>query len=358
MKNRFLNKHKKQNFNFMMIAIIAALFMYSCSEADDMPDPTKPTKSKLLQEVASDLSGYKIAFGNAENGNIYMMNPDGSNIELLAEAGPVSGYVSWSEDSKYVYYASAKGPAKTAWEAWRVNVKTKKATKISNFNKDVRSLGVSPDNKTLAISVMTGNSNLGGNNEDLTQFSANLYTVPMRVVEEKLAANKQITMDDLTVIQSSPNKDQFWYEEISWNHDKSNPVLAYTRTWKYDEDDVTYTHAYTIKADGSQNTLIRKNTDMGIWNFDNNKIMFLDLSYYDFSDKSVKQVKVTGFDKKVEISGGALSPKGGKYVVFEIGDENRKGGIAKTTEKNNPGVQFKTGKVNIYEPRWSPIPVK
>jgi len=355
MKNRFLNTHKKHSLHFMMTLMIAVLLIYSCSEADDTPDPTNPTNSMLLQEVASDLSGYKIAFGNAENGNIYMMDPDGSNIELLAEAGPVSGYVSWSEDAKYVYYASAKGPAETAWEAWRVNVQTKQETKISNFGLDVRSLGVSPDNQTMAISVMTGNSNLGDNNEDLTQFSANLYTVPMSVVEQKLAAGNQITMDDLTVIQSSPNEDQFWYEEVSWNHDSSNPVLAYTKTWKYDEDDVTYTHAYTIKADGSQNTLIRQNTDMSIWNFDNNKIMFLDLSYYDFSDNSIKQVQVSGINN--EVSGGSFSPLGGAYVIFEIGDQPRFGGIAKTSEVSNPGEQLPTNNVNVYEPRWSPVPL-
>lgn len=322
----------------------------SCNKGDDQMNNTESTG--ILQQIATDLQGYKIAFGDTRR--IYMMNPDGSNIEELADAGPISGYVSWSPDAQYVYYASAKGPAETAWEAWRVNVSTKKETKISNFGMDVRSLGVSPDGQTLAISVMTGNSNIGSNNDNLTQFSTNLYTVQMSLVESKISANEQIKMNDLTAIQSSPNADQFWYEELSWNHDANNPILAYTKTWRYDEDDVSYTHAYTIKPDGTNNTLISENEDQPIWSIDSDKLSFLNLSYYDFSSSSVKQITVTGIDQ--EVSGGSFSPKGGSYIIFEIGDENRKAGIAKTTEASNIGTQLKTN-VYIYEPRWSPKPI-
>lgn len=346
MKNKVLMKG--------VIFVVSITFFLSC-EADDTPDTipttTKPT-STILQEIKKDLGNHKIAFGDTEK--IYMMDPDGSNVVELADAGPISGYVSWSPDAKYVYFASAKGPAKSAWEAFRVNVKTKELSKISNFGLDVRSLGVSPDGKTLAISVMTGNSNIDGNNDDLTKFSTNLYTIPMVTVESKIDSGTQIVMSDLTVIQSSPNKDQFWYEELSWNHDATNPVLAYTKTWRYDEDDVSYTHAYTIKPDGSSNTLIAENKDQPIWSIDNKKLSFLDLSYYSFLDSHIKQITVSGISK--EVSGGSLSPEGGNYIVFEIGDENRKGGIAKTTETSNVGFQLQTS-VDVYEPRWSPIPL-
>lgn len=337
--------------------LIFSLILTNC-EAEDTPDATSNTVSNatnnalILHQISTDLSGYKIAFVNTEK--IYMMKPDGTNIEELADAGPISGYVSWSPDAKYVYYASAKGPAETAWEAWRVNVQTKEATKLSNFGLDVRSLGVSPDGNTLAISVMTGNSNIGDNNDNLTQFSTNLYTIATSVVEAKISTGNQIEMNDLTTIQSSSNSEQFWHEELSWNHDASNPTLAYTKTWRYDEDDVSYTHVYTIKADGSENTLLSENKDQPIWSIDSTKLSFLDLSYYDFSDSSLKQVTVSGISN--EISGGSFSPNGGNYMVFEIGDENRKGGIAKTTESSNLGEQLNTS-VNVYEPRWSPVPV-
>ncbi|WP_299883531.1 hypothetical protein [uncultured Lacinutrix sp.] len=340
---------------FRIIAILIIAFL-GCSEADDTPDPiiiNPETNNTLLQEVATDLNGYKIAFGDTEK--IYMMNPNGSNIEELANAGPISGYVSWSPDAKYVYYASAKGATGTAWEAWRVNVQTKEETKISNFDLDVRSLGVSPDGLTLALSVMTGNSNIGNNNDNLTQFSTNLYTVPMSLVENKIAGGNKIVMSDLTAIQSSPNNDQFWYEEINWNHDISNPTLVYTKTWRYDEDDVSYTHAYTIKPDGSANTLIAQNKDQPIWSIDNTKLSFLDLSYYHFSNNNIQQIVVTGITN--EVSGGAISPVNGSYIVFEVGDENRKGGIAKTTENSNIGIQLPTNNIDVYELRWSPVPV-
>ena len=336
--------------NFLIKTLVFSLLVITSCKKDD--DLSNPTSTAIIKEIANDLQGYKIAFGDTRE--IYMMNPDGSNVEKLANAGPISGYVSWGPNAEYVYYASAKGPTETAWEAWRVNVQTKKETKISNFGLDVRSLGVSPDNQTMAISVMTGNSNIGNNNDDLTQFSTNLYTVPMSVIESKIMANQQITMSDLTAIQSSPNIDQFWYEELSWNHDATNPTLAYTKTWRYDEDDVSYTHAYTIKPDGSANTLISEHKDQPVWSIDNSKISFLDLSYYDFSDGRIKQIVVSGINN--EVSGGSLSPLGGKYVIFEIGDENRKSGIAKTSEISNQGTQLPTN-VDVYEPRWSPKPL-
>lgn len=337
----------------MIIAILILAFL-SCSEADDTPDSivTIGNTNTILQDIATDLNGYKIAFGDTEK--IYMMNPDGSNVEELADGFPISGYVSWSPDSKYVYFASAKGIEESAWEAFRVNVLTKELTKISNFNLDVRSLGISPNGQTLAISVMTGNSNIGNNNDNLTQFSTNLYTIPMSVVESKIAEGNQIVMADLTSLQNSLNEAQFWYEELSWNHDASNPILAYTKTWRYDEDDVSYTHAYTIKPDGTSNTLISENKDQPIWSIDNSKLSFLDLSYYNFSNGTIEQITVSGINN--EVSGGAISPINGDYIVFEIGDENRKSGIAKTTETSNIGIQLSTS-VNVYEPRWSPIPV-
>ena len=326
-------------FKYRLLISIAFLFLYSCK------------KDLILQTgVSSNKKGYKIAFGDTKK--IYLMNPDGSNVEELVDASPVSGYVSWNEKAEYVYFSSTKGENEDAWEAFRVNIKTKVLTKISNFDKDVRSLGVSPDGNTLAISVMTGNSSIGNNNNNLTQFSTNLYVVPMSLVESRITSGGYIQMNDLTPIQSAPNSDQFWFEELNWNHDASNPILAYTKTWRYDEDNVSFTHVYTIKPDGSENTLIAKNKDQPIWNFDNNKIMFLDLSYYDYVDNSIKKIKVNSILK--EVSGGSFSPNGGNYVLFEIGDENRKAGIAKYLIGDTQGVKLKT-KVEVYEPRWSPM---
>lgn len=336
-----------------IVSIVCLISCTSCNKEDRNNLTTSQSTTTLKNQITTDLKGYKIAFGDTRK--IYMMNPDGSNIEVLTDASPISGYVSWGPNAKYVYYASAKGPSGTAWEAWRVNIATKVATKISNFNLDVRSLGVSPDNKTLAISVMTGNSNIGNNNQNLPKFSTNLYTISMESVESKIKAGNQIVMDDLTPIQFSPNKDQFWYEELNWNHDANNPLLAYSKTWRYDEDSVSYTHVYTIKPDGSENKLLVENQDMPVWSIDNTKISFLRLSYYDFSTNTVKQVRVTGING--EVSGGSFSPIG-NYMLFEVGDRNRKGGVSKINGNSNVGEVLATGNVNVYEPRWSPKKVK
>ena len=129
--------------------------------------------------------------------------------------------------------------------------------------------------------------------------------------------------------------------------------MAYTKTWRYDEDDVSYTHAYTIKPDGSNNALISEIKDQPIWSIDSKKLSFLDLSYYDFTTASFNQISVSGISG--EISGGSFSPQDGNYMVFEIGDENRKAGLVKTNNESSQGAQF--GTTGIYEPRWSPVPV-
>lgn len=310
--------------------------------------------SEILQSAQAANAGHKVAFTN--QAKVYMMNPDGSEVEELADGSPISGYVSWGPEAKYVYFASAKGEAESAWEAFRVNVETKELTKLSAFAQDVRSLGVSPDGKYIAMSVMSGNSNIGNNNDNLTQFHTDLYIVEMDTLEDKLTAGEQLQLSDMRALVSSPAAEQFWYEELHWNPvmpQEGEAVLAYTKTWRYDEDDVSYTHAYTIRADGSENKLLLENKDMPIWDFTGTKLTFLDLSSYDFSSSSSSQLAVSGIAE--ETSGAAISPDG-HFIIFEVGDENRRAGMARvSTDTNNQGVVI--GGVNVYEPRWSPKPV-
>ncbi|MEM7371884.1 MAG: hypothetical protein AAF587_24935 [Bacteroidota bacterium] len=340
------------NQAIFLTGLLLYLLFLSCEKP--IP-PLDPTTSALLKEVKADLSDYKIAYGTQSK--IMMMEVDGTNAEGLTDASPVSGYVSWSPDARYVYYAGAKGPAGTAWEAWRVDVKTKEAKRLSNFGRDVRSLGVSPNNTYLAISLMTGNSNIGNNNNKLTQFNTDVFIVDMARVEQIISEGQELKVDDLDVLISSPPADQFWYEELSWNPvlpPDGIPILAYTKTWRYDEDAVSYTHAYTIKADGTDNRLIAENQDMPLWDFTGTKLSFLGLGVYDFVTGEMEQIKVEGIRR--EVSGASISPFG-NYILFEVGDRNRQGGIARyRSQSGNTGEVLQAS--DIYEPRWSPKAIK
>ncbi|TQV87292.1 TolB family protein [Aliikangiella coralliicola] len=324
-------------------------------EITDNSDTTSGNTNNVLQAVQNANPGFKIAFGDTTK--IYMMDPDGSNVEELADGSPISGYVAWGPQAKYVYFASAKGEPESAWEAFRVNTQTKALTQLSNFDQDVRSLGVSPDGKYIAISVMTGNSNIGNNNDNLTQFSTNLYIMKMADAESIWSSGGQITLDDMNTLVSSPSADQFWYEELHWNpaspDDDEEPLLSYTQTWRYDEDDVSYTHAFTIRADGTEQQLVAENKDQPIWNFAGDTLCFLDLSCINLTTNQSLQLAVSGINE--EISTVATSPDG-TFILFEVGDENRKAGIAKFSEStDNPGMVIEN--VNVYEPRWSPVPL-
>ncbi len=309
----------------------------------------------VLQDAAAANQGRKIAFG--DEFKIYMMDPDGTDIQELANGSPNAGYVSWGPEAEYVYFASTRGSGNSAWEAFRVNTESLELTQLSLFGEDVRSLGVSSDGQYLAMSIMNGNSNVGDNNDNLTQFHTDIYIIDMVGAEAIWLSGNTLTKSDMRLFVSSPATEQFWYEELNWNpalpNDGKEPILAFTKTWRYDEDDVSYTHAYTIRADGSSERLIAENKDQPIWDFSGKRLSFLDFTYYDFKDEQLKKIQISGFTK--ETSAPAISPDG-KFIVFEIGDENRQAGIAHLSEEaDNEGSLIES--TFAYEPRWSPKPV-
>ncbi len=324
-------------------------------DSSTVTDSTDADSSNVLQDVAAANSGHKIAFG--DEFTIYMMDPDGTGVQELANGSPNAGYVSWGPQAEYVYFASTRGPDNSAWEAFRVDVKSLELTQLSLFGEDVRSLGVSPDGKYIAMSIMNGNSNIGNNNDNLTQFHTDIYIIDMMDAETIWSSGNTLIKSDMRLFVSSPAAEQFWYEELNWNpalpNDGEEPTLAFTKTWRYDEDDVSYTHVYTILADGNDEQLIVENKDQPIWGFSGKRLTFLDFSYHDFTDDQLKQLQVSGFTE--ETSAPAISPDG-KFVVFEIGDENRQAGIARLSEEadNDGGLIESTF---AYEPRWSPKPV-
>lgn len=271
---------------------------------------------EILQAVSHANPGYKIAF--TDETHIYMMNPDGSDKEVLADGSPIAGYVAWSADAYHVYFASAKGPAESAWEAFRVDVQSKA----------------------------------------LTQFHTDLYIISLADAEAKWAAGARLELSDMRTLVSASPAEQFWFEELHWNPvkpaDGGEPILAYTQTWRYDEDDFSYTHAYSIRADGSEKTLVAENKDQPIWDFSGDLLCFLDMSCYSVNDHAIRHITVNNV--RGETATANISPDGG-FVLFEVGDEPRCGGMARLNDDGSAdGVII--GTHNIMEPRWSPVPVQ
>ena len=320
---------------------------------------------RLLRDAVAALPNYKIAYG--DESRILMANPDGSGETVLAPAttpASAAGYVAWGPRAQYVYFASNRGAAGSAWEAFRVNVRSKALQKLSNFGQDVRSLGVSPDGRYLAVSIMSGNSSV---NKDLTRFNTDLYIVEMARAESIWGAGNALAKSDMRVLVSSPPAQQFWYEELHWKpvppNDGELPVLAYTQTWRYDEDAVSYSHAWIIKPDGTGKQRIRENTDMPVWDFSGTRLGFLDLRYHDFSLGRVLYTQLSQMDDTdiASIFRGASSlvfSPDGQFFLFEVDQPgNRAIGLAGFGRDKNPSFGRTIPGITAYEPRWSPRPV-
>lgn len=117
---------------------------------------------------------------------------------------------------------------------------------------------------------------------------------------------------------------------------------------------MSYAHVYIVRADGSDQELIIENKDQPIWDQKGEKLCFLDMSCYSLIDNT--NSKITVKDIPGEIATVNISPDGG-FVLFEVGDENLRSGIARLNGDGTAnGVII--GSHNAMEPRWSPVPVQ
>lgn len=340
------NDKMKEGFNFLGINLEAK---------KDSKDELNGID--LLSDVQKDLEGYKIAFAspadnkNGSDNEIYLMDPNGTNVDQLTSNGSDNVYPSWGPNAKYIYYVSTSHGG--TYEVYRVDIKTKEETRISNFDMDVRSMAVSHDNKYLAVSIMSANS-MKSKKEGLEDYSSDIYIIKMDKVEEYIKKNKLVSKENLTLLVGTPQSDHFWYEELNWNPNPKDGIatLAYSRTYKYDVDDEMYTDVWTIKADGSDKKKVVDNKNMPLWSFDGKSLSFLEFCTYSFEKKMIERMYVT--DEKKELASAHISPNG-KYIVFEIGDHNRRIGIARLNyneNTKNPRI-FLSERLGL-EPRWSP----
>lgn len=314
----------------------------------------------LKEEISKDLDGYKIVF-SSPNGrkdySIYMCNVDGSGEKLLSdkEAG-IDMYPEWSGDGKYVYYTSNKHGG--TMELYRTNTTgTPTPVQLSLFDREVRSLSVSMDNKYIALGLMTSNVAFG---KPLKDYSADLYILETSVLEKRLAENKLVTVNDLQLLKSNPQNEHIWYEQPDFmkTTDGDIPVLAYVRTENYDIDSIMTDTIYTTKIDGSEETLIAEDSSMPRWTNDDKGIVTHEFKVVDVNTKEFESIKID--DLREDAGAASISPDG-KYILFETSDKfDRQAGLARViyTEQSiaNPIVILL--EMGACEPRWSPVKIE
>ena len=82
------------------------------------------------------------------------------------------------------------------------------------------------------------------------------------------------------------------------------------------------------------------------------RLSFLDFNFFDFAAGKIKPLKVRGIPED-DLGTPAFSPDG-EFILFEVGDEDRRVGMA-YADAREEGVVM--GKIIAYEPRWSPVAV-
>lgn len=279
---------------------------------------------------------------------------NGSGERQLTFGKGVDMYPEWSGDGQSIYYTSNKHGG--TLELYRVNTTgDPKATQLSLFGKEVRSLSVSADNSMIAMGIMSDSVPFGA---DLKPYSADLYVIKMEKLQSVLNENRLLTLDDLTMLLSDPQEKHIWYEQPCFQKtDTKNPYIAYARTENYDNDAISKDSIWVIRADGSDKKLVTEESSMPQWSLNDKYIVTHEFKLIDPNMNEVKQLKIDGLSP--DAGSASISPDG-KYVIFETSDNNRKAGIAKVILRDsqiaNPIMNF--SKLDAYEPRWSPVPVE
>lgn len=337
----------------ILIILLASFYMLYAFKSD-----SNLTNTNLKTNIKSDLKGYKVAFASDRGDNnvdIWFSDPDGSNQKCLTDSKDgIDMYPEWGPESKYIYYTSNKHGG--TMELYRICTNNNsKPEQLSLFDREVRSLSVSNDNKYIALGIMSSNVPFGS---DLKDYSADLYILETKKMNEFISNNKLLTIKDLNLLLSNPQEEHIWYEQPDFqklSHD-DKPVLAFVRTENYDNDKISKDEIWTINVDGSNLKKILDNMSMPRWTFDDSKIITHEFNVLNLSNNNVNTLKIDGLNNS---AGAASISPDNKYVIFEMSDENRKAGLARiiysNENKKNPITKFSDRQ--IYEPRWSPTPL-
>lgn len=314
-------------------------------------------ETPLKNEIRKGLGDYKVVFASSnsnESVDIWLADIDGSNEKCLTSGKKgVDMYPEWGPNGKYIYYTSNKHGG--TLELYRVSLDGE-IEQLSFFDREVRSLSVSADNKYIALGIMTSNVAMG---KDLKAYSADLYMLEKDTLKKAIEEKRLLEINDLKKILSEPQENHIWYEQPDFQknvYQGKKPLLSFVRTENYDNDSISNDSVWTIRADGSELKKLIDSDSMPRWTSDDKKIVTHGFSVMDVVDNKTKQLKIDGID---ESSGAPSISPDGKYVIFELSDNNRKAGLARVIyngeTRKNPITLF--SKRQAYEPRWSPVPI-
>jgi len=344
----------------LVVAIALSALVAACS-SELRPVRLTPEGQDFLSAIGEALPGYKVTFasprsGSDNNQDIWLINADGTGERNLtqSDSGGYDIYPEWSPDGEYVYYTSNKYGGE-ALELYRVNTSgTPKPERLTSLGKEVRSLSISPENKHIAMGVMSTAVELGAS---LRPYSADLYILELSKLEARQRAGELITLDDMNLILSEPISQHIWHEQPDWQpgkRDEQSKIL-YVRTQDYDNDWIMKDEIWSVNLDGSNNQLVVEEASMPRWTADGNSFVTHGFTHVDMTTGVSSRLNIHGLSSD---AGAAVLSPDGQFVVFETDDRNRQAGVARVVLSEGDGsVYHVLSERPAYEPRWSPVPV-
>lgn len=344
----------------LALAVALGTLVMACSHAG-RPTQLTPEGQSFLSEIGAALPGYKVTFASPRNDaghnqDIWVINADGTGERNLtqSDSGGYDIYPEWGPDGKYVYYTSNKyGGA--ALELYRVNTTgAPKPERLTALGKEVRSLSVSPENKHIAMGVMSAAAELGAS---LRPYSADLYILDLQKLEAKRRRGELVTLGDMSLILSEPVSEHIWHEQPDWQPGKRDDQskILYVRTQNYDNDWTMKDEVWSVNLDGSNNQLVAGEASMPRWTAGGDSFVTHGFKHVDITTGVTSRLAVQGLSSD---AGAAVLSPDGQFVVFETDDRNRQAGVARAVLSEGSGSEYHLlSERPAYEPRWSPVPV-